>query len=290
MFEFSHGPVRGTSLGDMSNLDERTVEGFGDEWAKFTHQGADEVELDELFEAYFSVFPWSSLSQSAVGADIGVGSGRWAQRVAPKVGHLHCVDASDKALEVARQQVAQTNVTFHLASVGALPFKTGSLDFAYSLGVLHHVPDTRAALFECARVLKPGAPFLVYLYYAFDNRPRWYRAVWRMSELLRARVSALPARQRFIVAEFLAASMYFPLARSARFFEKLGVDVENIPLSAYRDRSYYVMRTDALDRFGTSLEQRFTRVEITDMLRNAGFEEPTFHHAIPFWTAVAVKS
>ena len=44
------------------------------------------------------------------------------------------------------------------------------MDFGYSLGVLHHIPDTCAGIKACARLLKRGGPFLVYLYYAFDNR------------------------------------------------------------------------------------------------------------------------
>ena len=48
--------------------------------------------------------------------------------------------------------------------------------------------------------------------------------------------------------------------------------VDNMPLSAYRERSFYVMRTDALDRFGTRLEQRFTREQIRSMMHEAGLE------------------
>ena len=60
------------------------------------------------------------------------------------------------------------------------------------------------------------------------------------------------------IAELLAAFVYWPLARAARLFERLGGNVANWPLSAYRARSYYAMRTDALDRFGTRLEHRMT--------------------------------
>jgi 2-polyprenyl-3-methyl-5-hydroxy-6-metoxy-1,4-benzoquinol methylase len=44
------------------------------------------------------------------------------------------------------------------------------MDFGYSLGVLHHIPDAQKALSDCVKKLKLGAPFLVYLYYSFDNR------------------------------------------------------------------------------------------------------------------------
>jgi SAM-dependent methyltransferase len=77
--------------------------------------------------------------------------------------------------------------------VDALPFEPGSLDFLYSLGVLHHVPSTPDAVRACAQVLKPGAPMLLYLYYRFDNRPKWFALTWKASELLRNRISKLPS-------------------------------------------------------------------------------------------------
>jgi ubiquinone/menaquinone biosynthesis C-methylase UbiE len=124
------------------------------------------------------VAPWSELPSHAVG------SGRWSAMVAPSVGHLHLLDASKEAL--ARQNLAGAgNVSFHLASVGDIPLQDNSLDFAFLLGVLHHVPDTAAAIRAIAAKLKTGVPFLVYLYCALDNRPRWYRAIWRLSNILR---------------------------------------------------------------------------------------------------------
>jgi len=99
---------------------------------------------------------------------------------------------------VARANLgAARNVEFHVASVANLPFEDASLDFAFSLGVLHHVPDTVAAIRSVAEKLKPGAPLLLYLYYAFDNRPRWYRVLWQASDLIRRLVSRLPDRVRY---------------------------------------------------------------------------------------------
>jgi ubiquinone/menaquinone biosynthesis C-methylase UbiE len=274
----------------MSNADPKTVAGFGDEWTRFDQTALSEAERQELFDSYFAVFPWEGLAPGAVGMDVGSGSGRWASLVAPRVGRLHCIDASAEALEVARRNLrGQGNCTFHHASVDALPLADGSLDFGYSLGVLHHVPDTAAALRACTAKLKPGAPFLLYLYYAFDNRPRWFRAVWRASDLGRRAVSRLPHGARYAASQALAAGVYFPLARTAKVLERAGLDVSLVPLSAYRDRSFYTMRTDALDRFGTRLEQRFTRAEMRQMMEDAGLTDVRFHDGVPFWCAVGIK-
>jgi hypothetical protein len=151
------------------------------------------------------------------------------------------------------------------------------------------VPDTAAGIAACVRKLKKGAPFLVYLYYRFDNRPAWFRRLWEASELGRSIVSSLPLPARYAVSQAIAAGVYYPLSRTARALERAGMSVGHFPLAAYRSASFYTMRTDALDRFGTRLEQRFTRDEIRKMLEDAGLERVTFSDQVPYWCAVGFR-
>jgi SAM-dependent methyltransferase len=133
----------------MRNADPTVTTGFGREWSTFTQsdQSLERAERERLFAEYFRIFPWSELPANAEGLDAGCGSGRWAFLVAPRVGRLHVLDASREALEVAKANlVGQGNVAFHYASVSDIPLADNSLDFAYSLGVLHHVPDTAGAV------------------------------------------------------------------------------------------------------------------------------------------------
>jgi SAM-dependent methyltransferase len=272
------------------NLDPATVRGFGEEWAAYDQTALGEAEYSALFDGYFAIFPFDELPPAAEGFDLGCGSGRWAAGVLPRVGTLHCIDPSEQALAVARRRLAgQPGARFHAASVDAIPLADASQDFGYSLGVLHHVPDTVAALRDCTRKLKPGAPFLLYLYYRFDNRPGWYALIWQASDLIRRLLSRAPFPLRNTVSSLLAALIYWPLARLARLAGRLGGDVRNWPLSSYQSSSFYSMRTDALDRFGTRLEQRFTRAEIENMMRLAGLAEVRFSETAPFWVACGFK-
>jgi SAM-dependent methyltransferase len=272
------------------NIDNQTVHGFGDEWTRFDQNEISDLELINLFDRYFSIFPWTSLPPSPQGFDLGCGSGRWAKLVSPRVGTLHCIDPSI-AIEVAKKNLKDfDNCFFHKASVDSMPIEDMSMDFGYSIGVLHHVPNTLNGIVSCVKKLKPGAPFLIYLYYAFDNRSIIYRGIWGLSEILRYFISKSPPFLRYFFSQFLALFVYLPLARSAYIFEKLGISVNNIPLSAYRKLSFYTMRTDALDRFGTRLEQRFTRNKIDEMMRAAGLERILFSEAEPYWCAVGFKN
>lgn len=273
-----------------SNAVTKVVEDFGLEWSRFDQSGLARDEAFRYFEEYFSIFPWSALPVDAQGFDLGCGSGRWARFVAERVGFLNCIDASSDALQVAKKTLAHNaNVEFHHASVDSIPLADNSMDFGYSLGVLHHVPDTGQGLASCVQKLKTGAPMLVYLYYAFDDRPFWFRIIWKISDVFRYVISRMPNKLKFLATDFMALFVYWPLARTAWLCEKMGFNVASFPLSYYRNRSFYTMRTDALDRFGTSLEQRFTRPEIQQLMENAGLERIAFRDGEPYWCALGYK-
>ena len=276
------------------NLDLRVARGFGREWSSFRQDTnhLSQAQRQAIFDDYFHIFPWHLLpAGGGVGLDVGCGTGRWSALVAPRVRHLHLLDPSAEALSVAKENLrAMNNVSYHLQSVATIPLPPKSLDFAFSLGVLHHVPDTEAAIAAIADKLKPNAPFLIYLYYALDNRPIWYRLLWRVTDAARFVVSHLPHPLRLAFSQIVAALIYWPLARVARFVSRRGRSASTLPLSYYADKSFYVMRTDAYDRFCTRLEKRFRRSEIERMLTRAGFKNVTFSDKQPFWCAVGIKS
>ena len=99
----------------------------------------------------------------------------------------------------------------------------------------------------------------------------------------------MPFAIKLFISQLIAVLIYLPLARAALLLEKLGLDVSNFPLSWYRSEPFYILRTDALDRFGTRLEQRFTKDEISKMLIDSGFERIEFSDKEPFWTVISYK-
>ena len=274
----------------MKNIDPKTVAGFGREWSSFDQNGLSDEDKSKIFDDYSQVSPWDKLSSNAVGIDVGCGSGRWAQVVAPRVGHLHLIDASQDALQISKNNLSLSgNCSFYHASAGDLPFSDNSLDFAYSLGVLHHVPDTADAIRAVAKKLKQGSPFLVYLYYAFDDRPIWFRMVWGISDVMKRSICHLQYMLRLPLYQLIAAIIYFPFARVAQLLDSGEVMLRSWPLAYYRDKSFYVMLTDALDRFGTRLEKRFSKQEIKMMLENSGFNNIHFSDKQPYWCAVGIR-
>ncbi len=272
------------------NVDPLVVRDFGLEWLHFDQSKLSHREREEIFSEYFANFPWRNLHKNAIGFDLGCGTGRWAAMIAPRVAELHCIDPSLNAINIARKNLAAfKNCKFHQAGVDNIPLPDNYADFAYSLGVLHHVPDAFQGIQSCVKKLKPGAPLLLYIYYALENRPTIYKRLWILSDLLRKFIAVLPYPFKYLAGKVIAFLFYWPMARVNSILEKIGINVDNYPLSFYRNRSIYVMQTDALDRFGTRLEKRFTKEEIKMMMEEAGLQDIRFNEGPPYWVAVGTK-
>ncbi|MEK6648959.1 MAG: class I SAM-dependent methyltransferase [Actinomycetota bacterium] len=276
------------------NRDEHVISHFGGEWKVFNYLDAEQLEeVQEQFGAYIRPLPKEVLDKTdLLIGDFGAGSGRWAHFLLDYAKELWLVEPGTESFALLRERFVK-NEKVHLlnetVSENSVPEE--SLDLAVSLGVLHHVPDTLRGIQDIYKKMKPGGYFLCYLYYALENKPFIYRLIWKLSNGFRFFISKLPYVARRIVCELIAAVIYFPLARMSKLLSKVGISSQNIPLHHYQDMTFYVMRNDAYDRFGTSLEQRFTKEQITQLLDKAGFDLSTlvFSNDEPFWTFSVVK-
>ncbi len=94
--------------------------------------------------------------------DLGCGTGRLSESLAPFVHRLVAVDDSGPMLEAARARLAPyENADLRSGRLEDLPLESRELDVAVLALVLHHVPEPPKALGEVARVVKPGGRVLV---------------------------------------------------------------------------------------------------------------------------------
>jgi ubiquinone/menaquinone biosynthesis C-methylase UbiE len=90
------------------------------------------------------------------------------------------VDAFDldpDLVEQARERVG-SRANFWVGSATEVPVRAATYDSVFAFGVLHHLPDWRAGLAECVRVLRPGGVMFAEESYAnFITHPMWRRVM-----------------------------------------------------------------------------------------------------------------
>ena len=272
------------------NSDKNVISSFGFEWEKYDQELILNVELRKTFDEYFHIFPKHLLNKNAVGFDMGSGSGRWSYFVCEKVKNLTLIEPSQRALNASKKLFKKKkNINFVNATVSDAEniFNNKKFDFGYSIGVLHHVPNTLEALKSCRKLLKPGAPFLIYLYYNFENKGKLFKLVWLLTVPFRLVISRSPQKLKYFLSDIIAYLIYLPIKYILKIFIVFKVNIEGFPLSNYVNKSIQTLRTDSYDRFATRIEKRFSRSAIIDMLHEAGFTFSRFSNKQPYWTVLS---
>lgn len=272
------------------NVDKKTVASFGEEWNEFS--SFDDSEIQHIGNEYFDIVTDKHISNQSVVLDVGCGTGRWSRYISERVHFVEAIDPSSAIFNAVDFNANVTNIRFSQAGVDCIPFEDESFDLVFSLGVLHHIPDTQAAMQSCVQKVKKGGYFLVYLYYSLDNRGGAYKFLFKCSNLLRGSISKMSFSGKKVVCNFIAYTTYWPLARLGLLFKKMFPTAsfyKKIPLFYYHDKSIHIMKNDSLDRFGTPLEQRFSKAEITAMMQVCGLDEIEFSNQAPYWHAIGKR-
>ena len=106
---------------------------------------------------------WHGADVLEVGCGIGTDASRFARAGARYTG----VDQTERAIQLARRRFELDGLsgTFGHTDATALPLRDHSFDLVYSHGVIHHIANTRAAVDEIYRVLRPSGVALVMVYH-----------------------------------------------------------------------------------------------------------------------------
>lgn len=104
--------------------------------------------------------------------DIGTGTGRIAQLLAPRAGHVTAFDKSPEMLRIARarlQTIPAESIDFVLGDFAALPFPDATFDTVLFHQVLHYAQAPEVALAEAARVMRGGGRIAIVDFAAHDR-------------------------------------------------------------------------------------------------------------------------
>ena len=268
------------------NIDHVVVEGFGEEWLKFTDFS--EEEILAMSAEYFDILTDKIVNKKSYAADIGCGSGRWTRALSDRAGFIEAIDPSNAVIAADELLRDVTNVRITKASVETIPFPDETFDFAMSVGVLHHIPDTQKAMADCVKKVKKNGYFFTYLYYNLETRSAVYKSLFFISDGIRNMVSKMPSGLKKFSCDLLAVTTYMPVICVGRLLRSIKMEkaAARMPLAQYQDKSFFVIRNDALDRYGTTLEQRFSKAEVISMMEKSGLTDIIVSPISPFYHAV----
>jgi len=271
------------------NIDSAVVKDFGDEWLRFKDYSDEDIR--SLAIMYFDILTDEIINKNSYVLDIGCGTGRWTKFLSNRIGFIEAIDPSNAVFAADHLLETVENVRITMASVDTIPFNNETFDFAMSIGVLHHIPNTQKAMKDCVKKLKKGGYFYCYLYYNLDNKGFIFKSIFRLSDLFRKTISHMPSAIKKFSCDLLAVFFYMPFILSARLLNQLGFRKlsKKIPLSGYANKSFFIIRNDSLDRFGTKLEQRFSKVQVEALMRESGLEEIIISPSSPYYHAIGRK-
>jgi SAM-dependent methyltransferase len=169
-----HGlqPPRNDGLDKPAERQAKTAKSFSDKWRRFKTYGLEPAHEDFLFSWYvkkFGVPDRDALISFYAARDrvleVGPGSGFNTRFIAGHCrGHIYALDISEAAITTFENTRDLPNCTVVQADLMDTPFDDASFDLIIADGVLHHTPDTRAAVRALYKKVRPGGQLFFYVY------------------------------------------------------------------------------------------------------------------------------
>ena len=236
------------------------ADSFGFQWKRFAQTQLDSANgTTRSRDTFVEKTGWSleELQGKRV-LDVGCGMGRFAEVAADAGAEVYGVDLS-RAVDAAYANLgSRPNVHVFQADVMNLPFAQESFDFIYSIGVLHHTPDTRAAFLRLPGLLKPGGVIAIWVYSSTTEN-------LQMSEWLRKLTPKLP--QPWLLATCRIAAPMYHLHR-LRGIGRL--TRRALPTSMNEDPRWRWL--DTFDWYAPTYQWKHTFDEVEGWFEGAGLE------------------
>ncbi len=244
----------------------RTQESFGYQWTRFSAMSSD---FHDNFLSYIDPID-ESFFEGKLGVDIGCGFGRHIYNAAKFGAEMVGVDYS-AAIDATRRNVEHLqNVHLVQANLYRLPFRPGTFDFAYSIGVLHHMPEPERGFQSVVSLVKPNGAVFVWVY----SKIRRY--VNFLLECVRSATTRMPKLVQTWLA-FLAAAIDWGLFiapyRVLSTLPGIGEAVKrhSLPrIKLYSRYPFQVAWADWFDRLAAPIRYYYDAADLTGWLDRAG--------------------
>lgn len=157
------------------------------------------------------------------------------------------------------------NIHIVQADIFSLPFKEGCFDYLFSIGVLHHTPNTRAAFQQLPKLLKEGGEIAIWVY---SDEGIYTKMVNRMSNFYRVFTTRMPYRLLYSLSH-ISLPLYYP-----KKIKALRVPLNLIlPTSVHSNPEWRVL--DTFDWYSPKYQSKHTHQEVVQWFEEEGLKNIT---------------
>ncbi|MBS0548338.1 MAG: class I SAM-dependent methyltransferase [Proteobacteria bacterium] len=245
------------------------AQSFGREWNWFAQTQLDRPEENraesrQTFAEKTGLGPEDLAGKTVL--DVGCGMGRFAEVALSMGARVVGVDLST-AVDAAYGNLGdRPDAAFLQADVFDLPLREESFDLIYSIGVLHHTPNTREAFLRLPRLLKPGGRIVIWVY--TSERRIGYAA----SDLYRRFTTRMDDERLLRLCKAAGPIGALYRTRPGRYLSPL------LPVSHHPDPEWRVL--DTFDWYAPRYQWKHDWDEVEEWFRTAGLEEIR-RHGVP---------
>ena len=262
-------PTRGNCAPIGREVSGRTRESFGFEWTTFSGM---RQEWKRNFEMYMAPIRKEFFRGQLV-LDAGCGMGRHMFHAAEGGAVVVGVDFS-RAIEAAHENTKHFETAAVVqADVMRLPFRPGTFDFVYCLGVLHHLSDPLEALRRLVDLVRNRGECRIYVYHQIARVPRWKHALFRLASIGRRASTGMPHVLLLAACWLLSVAIWVGCVVPYRLLERYVPDsgwAKSWLFRQYAAYPFMVLVNDQFDRFSAPIERRYTRNEVEELMGAAG--------------------
>ena len=257
-------------------LQSQTIADFGEQWTRYPDNDGFFGSV-ELFNDIFHPLVADSDVKGCRVAEIGAGTGRFV-RILVRAGAstVVAVEPSDAFMVLKANTGAERERIVYLQETGDRLPPSGDLDYVFSIGVMHHIPNPAPVAAAAFRALRPGGTFAIWLYGREGNTAYLLVAgsLWWLTRRLPHRGLDL-----FVKALYPAFWVYM---QSCRLLP--------LPLASYMQRVMLPLspakrRVVIYDQLNPAYAKYYTRAEAEGLMAGAGFVDIRLHHRHGYsWT------
>ena len=257
-----------------------TINDFGEQWSIYRDNEGFYGSMELFSDIIFPFLTPGEIRNCKV-AEIGSGTGRIVNMLV-EAGAKHVVALEpSNAFEVLRQNIREREKVTCIKITGDKLPPCGDLDYIFSIGVLHHIPNPKPVVEAALKALRPGGRILIWLYGKEGNG-----LYLELLTPLRVLTKHLP---HFILA-FIVEIMYWPLILYTKCCHRLPLPLKGYLLSVFEKMSQDKRKLIIYDQLNPSYAKYYTESEAEKLLSDGGFSNVQAHHRHGYsWTLIGTR-